>query len=388
MKTIFVLIALLLLWESALSSVSWTTKTPTGAQPHQVSKPNVVAVTNRKIVMFNGVKDDCATATNTWYSNEQVYIYDTKTNEGSWLTTTGDIPPAASFATAWKSGHGKVTVGGGGNYPYYYAPFTTYGFDTLYELDIFSGVWTTIETSGDVPSPRLEVSHHEAGDKIYLYGGVAPSPSNPYDYLSYGEVYEYDQSCREFTRLKNSSPLDDGSDGIPTSRYHAHLFKSGNKLEIYQGVHRVNLSYSFDTLDTWRFNIRTRQWGEIHPSPLLSEPRRHGANFQFNHEGSQYGCIFSGDVHAIGITPTPGCLFATNTVSDTVCRDLSTTTSGWFTLTTTGTPVKSKYPGSDLVGGKLYVLGGHDVDNDPSSPTYGQFWLSGVRVLDLTDLMD
>jgi len=235
MKTIFVLIALLLLWESALSSVSWTTKTPTGAQPHQVSKPNVVAVTNRKIVMFNGVKDDCATATNTWYSNEQVYIYDTKTNEGSWLTTTGDIPPAASFATAWKSGHGKVTVGGGGNYPYYYAPFTTYGFDTLYELDIFSGVWTTIETSGDVPSPRLEVSHHEAGDKIYLYGGVAPSPSNPYDYLSYGEVYEYDQSCREFTRLKNSSPLDDGSDGIPTSRYHAHLFKSGNKLEIYQG---------------------------------------------------------------------------------------------------------------------------------------------------------
>lgn len=366
--------------------------------PRQVNKPIVVAIDSRRIVSLDGVRDECSTQVNTWYSNSQVYVFDVETNTGKYVNVTGDIPEPAAFAVGFKSGQNKLMVMGGGQYDYFYGAqyFYVYNFSTIYELELEqdSGVWTSYTASGQIPSPRMEVSVFHEGDEnlVYLYGGVAPSPTNVQDFLSFGEVFCFNITSKTFTMLKNGSSIDDGTDGIPKSRYHAHIFMTadGNELVISQGVHRISIFNSEDLEDEWRFNLITKTWRKVNPKHALPVQRRHGVELFISGERKTIGCLYSGDIDAPNRTTTPGCLFATVTDKLFYCNDFSAygNKGNWFEVDVSGFPLASKYPGWAILNEKVYIFSGQDVDNNPDSVFYGQNFLTPIRIGDLQELYE
>jgi hypothetical protein len=379
----------------ALGSITWRTLTPIGEQPRTVNKPNFVSVGNGRIAMLNGIQDDCNTGNTTSYSNGQIYIYNTKDNTGKYIPATGDVPSTSLFVHYWKDGDRKIITGGG---VYYNVQFTVIDFkpfNPLYMLTISSNynsaVWSKIIPTGDIPSPRTEMSVIQDGtsNEMYLYGGVSIQEGG---FTSFGEVYKYEISKKKFTLLSNGSRLDDGSDGIPKSRYHAHIFitklRGDHEFEIHQGVHSAGGAnpLSEELMDTWRFNINERIWRQIFPNPPISLTRRHGVEFQLKIRGRDIFCTSLGDLTHVDEIPTQGCLYPIVTENSTVCsnsRD-NNNQGAWFNVPTQGPIVNSKYPGYAVIGEKIYVVAGEHEEYLSETSTK-QVFNTKIRVLDFSD---
>lgn len=367
MHIVFVFVIL----TTCVLSVEWTSFTPEDHLPPQVSKPNCLAITNKEIVCFNGFKDDCATQTNYWYDNSQVYVYNTRTNKGKYVAMKGDIPPSSAFASAWKTGNGKVVVGGGiGAFSFFYQGLENRNFTVLYELNLSTKKWKRLTPSGDIPSPRGQVSTLQDPDDfnvVYLFGGIASLGG--FNFVSHAELYRYTKDNNHFELLGVSN----------VSRYHAHMAKtSSGELEISQGVGREHIEESVSLNSTFRFDLTTREWYEIQPSQPLPTQRRHGVEFQISVDGHLYGCLFSGDIEHEDRVECCGCIFATYTDTNLYCNAFDED-SEWVRLDQLilGEGIGVKYPGFDVLGGKLYVFSGQDVKET------GQVFLDTVRVLTL-----
>jgi hypothetical protein len=390
MKTLIFVCLLMVCQISALRGV-WQQLTPRGEQPHKVNKPNVVHMGGDKLVMFNGVQDDCNTGVTTSYNNSRVYLYDISRNSGKFIDATGDIPDTRLFAATWHDGERSVIVGGGVFYNVQFSIIDFKAFDPLYKLTLQGNnraTWTILHPTGDVPSPRTEMSviqNPNDEDEVYLYGGVSLQGPN---FVSYGAMYKYSVSRNHFTLIHPGSPVDDGSDGLPKSRYHAapYWLKDGHRsfIEVHQGVHAGSTSpISEELLDTWRFNVRTRQWTQVFPNPPIGFTRRHGIDFQIKERGQTYFCTTLGDTTHLG-EETQGCLFPIVTINTTMCSNTDDNggQGAWFTVPTRGTIVNSKYPGGVTVGDKVYMMGGeHEVYLDPIHNI--QVFNEGVSVLGL-----
>jgi hypothetical protein len=303
-----------------------------------------------------------------------VYVYNTRTNTGKYIKTRGDIPPASAFSSSWKSGHGKLTVGGGlGGYNFYYQNIENRNYATLYELNIFTKKWKSFETSGDIPSARGEVSTLQDPDDfsiIYLFGGV--SSLGDFAFQSHSELFRYNKYSRHFELLGMSN----------TSRYHAHIFKtSDDEIEISQGVGRITIEDNVELSSTERFNLNTGTWRTVVPETELPVQRRHGVSFQKKIDGHLYGCLYSGDINHANRTLCCGCLFATYTDTEIYCNAFTTFNNkgSWERIDRLvhGPAVKTKYPGFDIIGNKLYVFSGQDVSDEE-----GQIFEKNVRVLE------
>jgi len=386
MNTRIFLCLLLVSQICALSGV-WQHVIPNGEQPHKVNKPNVVHM-GGKLVMFNGVQDDCNTGITTSYNNSRIYVYDIARNLGKFIDATGDIPDTRLFAATWHDGDKSVIVGGGVFYNVQFSIIDFKAFDPLYKLTVHDdhATWTILHPTGDVPSPRTEMSviqNPNFDDQVFLYGGVSLQGGN---FISYGAMYRYSVSDNHFTIVHPGSLIDDGSDGLPKSRYHAapYWLKDGNRdfVQVHQGVHAGAASpISEELLDTWRFDVSTAQWAEVFPNPPIGFTRRHGLDFHIKEMGQTYFCTTLGDLTHEG-EQTQGCIFPIVTIATTMCSNVDDNggQGAWFVVPTTGTVFNAKYPGGVAVGDKVYLIAGeHEVYLDPLHNV--QVFNEGVSIL-------
>jgi len=392
---VFTFFALALLAEAGRRPLDavWSQVTPIRAAPQQVNKPNLIEI-DGLLYLLNGVHDDCNTQTTTFLSNSVIYEYDPRTNIGRFINATGDIPDTRLFASQWRAG--KDWMFGGG--VFYNVQFTIIDFKSYNPLYRFSiekhrdrtmGRWTAVIPTGTVPSPRTEMSvveNLQTSNEVYLFGGVTLGATG---FQSFGEVYRYTINANRFDMIHAAFNPDDGSLG-PKSRYHAHIFWYARghteEFEIHQGVHGTAAGLE-ELTDSWRFNVRTFQWRQIFPNPMMDEVRRHGANWQMKIRGQDYFCTALGDRTHTSSLVTLGCLFDIDTINNTICNnpDDNHGNGAWFQVATTGPILRTKYPGftAFAMDKKVYLMAGER--EDPFNATYNiQVWDDGVRILDFS----
>lgn len=297
-------------------------------------------------------------------------------------------------------------------YGFFFNPFFFRDYSPIYQLDarnpnVFS--WSSYTPAGDVPSSRAEASFVQDNlnpHLVYFFGGIGFGAGG---LESHADVYRYNTITRTFTKLADTSSLDDGSDGVPKSRYHAipflyHYGPNENDVEfqIFQGVHRTKVTPegggdAEELLDSWAFNVSSATWRKLTPNPDMPFSVRHGVQFQVRVEGedSEYDllCLQSGDaLHTDTSKSTFQCLFDVLPVPRGLrCYDpRSNNGQGGFNLVaTTGEEMDSKYvPGSTIVDdhdNSVYVLGGTYV-LPRDATTNWQVFHNTVRKLELNSL--
>jgi len=70
----------------------------------------------------------------------------------------------------------------------------------LWTLDLDTGAWEDINTSGDIPSPRASATTVAYNQKVYLYGGTG-SKGTSYKLPKLNDLYEYDTVSKSWTKL-------------------------------------------------------------------------------------------------------------------------------------------------------------------------------------------
>jgi len=301
-------------------------------------------------------------------------------------------------------------------YGFFFDPFFFRDFTPIYQIDARNPnrfEWSAYSPAGDVPSSRAETSYVQDNlnpHLVYFFGGIGFGSAG---LKSHADVYRYNTVTRTFTKLADTSSIDDGSDGVPKSRYHAipFLYHYGSdedevEFQIFQGVHRTQVTPTGggdaeELLDSWAFDVKTRTWRTLTPNPDMPFSVRHGVQFQVRVEGhhgeDDYDllCLQSGDaLHTETSPSTFGCLFDVLPVPRGLrCNDPRSNNGqgSWVLKPTTGDEKDSKYvPASTVVDdhkNAVYVLGGTYV-LPKDATTNWQVFHNTVRKLELNDLTE
>lgn len=406
----------------------WSVLPNNGAIPPQMDGANALLIDPERIVMFNGFQDNCAEATNFFYDNSQIYLYETGINRGTYIPATGSIPRQHHsstsnidgprvFAPAWVSSPGKAVTAGGTYYTFFFSNFTFFNYTPLYELDardIDGFSWTSFEPLGDVPSARAEAAVIQDPlhpDNVYVVGGIgfAPGSDSDGDLETHMDVYLYQNSLRTFTLIGQDNPFGNSTATMPESRYHPlyYIYHYGPEwdeveIQVHQGDHRTILTENGggndDALyDSWAFDVKTRSWRQLFPDPQLTFPVRHEALFQFRTRGHHTGtshdlhCWQGGDGLQGPNSPTTiDCIFDIDPIPIGLwCNDPTDNNGngGWNVIPSTGDQRTEKYITTSTVvaGDDVFIFGG----------TYGitlnatfneQAFFQNTRKLALNDL--
>jgi hypothetical protein len=190
---------------------------------------------------------------------------------GAWRTlqTSGDVPKPVTSHSAVADGDYLLVFGGTS------ADFGVENSDKLHLLEIADSKWTELATSGDKPSARYGQSmvRRPETSEVYIFGGTTGQEF-------FDDLHRFDASTLTWTKIESSGQP-------PPHRYRHAAVSTFSTMFIVGGGNNQPLDVS-KPLSVWSFNYETAQWTEHitsaegkHPCPV---PRLcHTATLRGNH---------------------------------------------------------------------------------------------------------
>jgi hypothetical protein len=210
-----------------------------------------------RMVVFGGRYRAGSSGTYTLYN--EVWSLDLPTLAWTKITTTGNAPSARSSLAAVYSPATKEMILFGGN-----ASSDGLAFSPLadvWALDLASGAWRQVTTSGAAPKARLfhAAAIDESSKRMYVYGG---GDANAFTGPFFGDLWSLDLASGAWQEESA------GGAGAPEGRINAALTfdaKAGRVL-LFGG-------HDDDTLgnnnDTWSFDPASKKWTTIVPAETI-----------------------------------------------------------------------------------------------------------------------
>jgi len=166
-----------------------------------------------------------------------------KTPEYSWnrFKYSGAAPPPTRYAVSFLY-DGKMYVFGG-------LGANKKVINTLSYLDLEKKEWSTVETKGEIPSPRCAHTGAVFEDSLYVFGG---SPDSRYD--SFDDFYVLNLKTNEWTQIAKPS-----SGVWPGPRYHHSANIIGREMFVFGGSKNQSKHYG----DFFSFSFDSKTWREI-----------------------------------------------------------------------------------------------------------------------------
>ncbi|MGH2375984.1 MAG: Kelch repeat-containing protein [bacterium] len=259
--------------------------------------------------------------------------------DGTW-TNLAPIAAGPRQENATVALHGKVYLLGG--LASAVPPPVTRDFETTSRVERYDPATDTWTTLAPMPKALNHLNAAAVGGKIYVLGGMIPTPVTDYPWFAVGDSYVYDPATNAWSTIA-SMPLGTqrGASAVAVSGTKVYLAGGAACLQGLQGECLVPTLGAFSSYDT-----ATNTW-----ETLPSMPDNGRDHFP--------GVIDDGVMYTFGgrigsISPAYPEVFAYN---------LSTRV--WSTVGTMPTP-RSGTSGA-LVGHKFYVMGG---EGEPNSPIF------------------
>lgn len=255
-------VAAALFCTSALAE-GWTTHKTKGAVPSVRSAPALGAL-GKHVYLFSGVFDSIAANPHVCYND--LYRFDTKSDQWIRLTPAGPVPPARAYAaSASHPASERVFVFGGAFYSSpFYADFSV--LNDLWAYDAKRNNWAQINASNPGPSGRSRPAAWMVDNKLYIFGGI-----NAY-FATLNDLWVYSLESNLWVEL-----IPHGAVGSPPSRHEAMSGTrvQNGKLLIYGGE-QVDADFNFLTLnDTWAYSLANNSWQNLTPAaPFNVDPPR------------------------------------------------------------------------------------------------------------------
>jgi N-acetylneuraminic acid mutarotase len=355
--SVAVIAAFLLTLAAPAAAQTWRKLATSGVGPGERSSPAVVSL-GSSIFLFGGVRDDFSAASDVFL--DDLYRFDTRTNQWEAIVVSGARPPARAFAGAVAHrGRGWMAVVGGAHYGPFFSDFI--GFDDLWAFDPAARAWHQILPKNRGPIGRSAPSVWIEGDRLYVFGGVTS------DFATLNDLWSYDFRSN---RWKQLSP--NGAPAAPPSRHEAMAGERpiDGRLLLYGGEH-FDPATGFSILnDVWEYDLSCGRWREVKPAPDVSPPRNYAATAEIG--GQLY--LQGGDMP--GGSEGCGAPFPQNPVSE-VWR-FQPKGRRWQPLAPAGdSPTRLKRHKAAVVDKRMYVVSGWDFQ----CPGPGQIWNLDVFVL-------
>lgn len=188
-----------------------------------------------------------------------VYLISTRELSATMLQTTGEIPsPRVGHASALV---GSVLIVWGGDTKSNNKPKTGDPHDDgLYLLNLSSREWTRVSVQGPTPRGRYGHSVCMVGSKFYVFGGQVDG-----EFLN--DLWSFDlnslrtKAVWELIEPNSTSPR-------PSHRTGHVMVSYGEKLVVFGGT---DSQYHYN--DTWTYDTASRTWAELHCIGFIPSPR-------------------------------------------------------------------------------------------------------------------
>ncbi|MBA3660612.1 MAG: hypothetical protein H0W64_02695 [Gammaproteobacteria bacterium] len=338
-----------------------------GPTPAERSMPSV-ATLNNYIYVFGGVKDDFKTSVDTFY--DDLNRFNIKENTWENISTRGASPKPRAFSTLIAdANNNRILLFGGVHYGKSFSNLVT--FDDLWAYSPDQNTWTQIQPANEGPQGRGGASVWLDNNLMYVFGGV-----KDFTHML-NDLWVYDLQNNTWTQLG-----EDNSINAPTGRYTCYNdTKAWNgKLYLYGGEGIGKKGFSI-TNDTWQYDIKTKTWTDITPSPEnnVTPARVQGSMAIIDNSLLLQG----GDIKERSVKGC-GSPFPENANDELWQFNLATKV--WSPLTADGVILpKHKRAGSTVVDKKMYILFGYDFQCNNENDL-GQVWNKDIYVLDFKNL--
>lgn len=150
-----------------LNTLEWREVRAKGVAPPWRDFHTATPIGNRMYI-FGGRSDQLG----QFHSNREVYYDKLKyldLSDNTWYDppSCGEAPSGRRSHSAWCH-NGKLYIFGG------YSGLKNQHFNSIYQYDPVSGLWSLITARGNGPKPRRRQCCVLANDKVFLFGGTAP----------------------------------------------------------------------------------------------------------------------------------------------------------------------------------------------------------------------
>jgi hypothetical protein len=342
----------------AAAQGTWS-RLSTAGEPMSGRSTPAAAALGSSVYLFGGVRDDFQAGVNTFH--DDLHRFDTRSGRWTRLSPAGAVPPPRAFAAAVPVPHRQwMLVFGGALYPADFSSFTAY--DDLWAYDVQRNRWQQRLAVNPGPSGRSRPALWQAGDCIYLLGGIDAT------FQPLNDLWVYEIAANRWTQL-----IAHGAAGSPPPRHEAMAGTHPvlGRLTIHGG--ETVTAEGFATLgDTWQFDLATRTWTEVTPPAArnITPPRNYAAAAWVGIQLFLQG----GDVP--GGVPGCGSPFPQNPTSELWRFDALTR--AWSRLQPGGDPLpRLKRSVGVAVGARMFVFAGFDFSCDGA--TGGQAWNEAVH---------
>ncbi|KAH7930538.1 galactose oxidase [Leucogyrophana mollusca] len=180
-------------------------------------------------------------------ARNDLYVFSTRDYSATLVQTTGEIPsPRVGHASALADN--VLIVWGGDTKTDPTSKPTDKQDDGLYLLNLVSREWTRVNTYGPSPAGRSGHAVAMIGTKFFVFGGQVDG-----EFLN--DLWAFDLSERTQATWELCEPA-----GIerPAQRAGHAVVACGDRIIVFGGV---DSQYHYN--DTWAFDVNTKKWSEL-----------------------------------------------------------------------------------------------------------------------------
>lgn len=266
-----------------------------------------------------------------------LYLFSAKDLTATLLQTSGEVPsPRIGHASAVISN--VLLVWGGDTSSD--ASGRDMHDDGLYLLNLMTKEWTRVNISGSIPIGRYGHSVCMAGTKFFVFGGQVQG-----QFLN--DMWAFDLNSLR-TKSMAWEPFDIASPEKPAQRTGHAMITFGDRIIMFGGT-----DAQFHYNDTWSFDLNTRKWEELQCIGFIPSPR----------EG-----------HAASLVDDVMYIFGGRGVDGNDLNDLAAfkiTNQRWYMFQNMGHgPIGRSGHAMASMGARVFVLGGESItspkQDDPS----------------------
>lgn len=242
-------------WAFHLDCGSWERITPTGTGPGARARVASTLDTMRDRILFFGGRDRESSGGYVNYAD--VWAYDLATDAWSEVVTSGAAPSARSSAViAYDVTRDRVVMFGGNTST---SGLSLTGVGDLWELDLASGAWRELTSSGEAPSARLYHSGVVVGSELVVVGGT-PDFDGPFR----NDAWALDLTTDTWRSIN------DGFDvATPEPRFGHELVADAarGRVVMIGGHDGTDLG---NRNDAWALDVATGAWTVLRPGDELN----------------------------------------------------------------------------------------------------------------------
>jgi len=247
----------------------WRRISPKGDVPSNRGASSLTSF-GEKAYLFAGFEeiltDTPQVTINTFFND----LFELNLNSGRFtkLSTTGPTPSPRGFHCAFKDPlTASFYVFGGANYDFTQGTFDAY--NDMSRFNINTNSWETIHPTNEGPSPRLGSACAVFDSKVVVHGGVS---LGAFGFDPHGDTWVYDIPSNSWTQIN-------GLGDVPSARYFhsaGNWVAGGNKLIIMNGESFVDGDFLLLT-DAYEYDFNTNTWTRhITTGPPLNQFQQTG----------------------------------------------------------------------------------------------------------------